>query len=87
MEDVLEVYTRPYDERFPQVCMDSAGKQLVAERLQGLAVQPGRPDRYDYSYEPGQMYNLFLACEPLSRKTDRESHRAKNEPRLGTLST
>jgi transposase len=66
MEDVLEVYKRPYDERFPQVCMDESGKQLVAEKLEGLPLQPGQPERYDYSYEQGQMYNLFLACEPLA---------------------
>jgi hypothetical protein len=68
MEDVLEVYTRPYDERFPQVCMDESGKQLVADKLEGLPMKPGQPERYDYSYEQGQMYNLFLACEPLAGK-------------------
>jgi hypothetical protein len=68
MEDVLEVYTRPYDARFPQVCMDESGKQLVAEKLPGLPMQPAQLERYDYSYEPGQMYNLFLACEPLAGK-------------------
>jgi hypothetical protein len=68
MEDVLEVYTRPYDARFPQVCMDESGKQLVAEKLTGLPMQPGVPERSDYSYEPGQMYNLFLACELLAGK-------------------
>lgn len=68
MEDVLEVYTRPYDERFPQVCLDESGKQLVADKLEGLPLQPGQPERSDYSYEPGQMYNLFLACEPLAGK-------------------
>ena len=49
MEDVLEVYTRPSDARFPQVCMDEAGKPLVAEKLEGLPLQPGQPERYDYS--------------------------------------
>ena len=68
MEDVLEVYTRPYDERFPQVCLDESGKQLVADKLEGLPLQPGQPERCDYSYEPGQMYHLFVACEPLAGK-------------------
>jgi DDE superfamily endonuclease len=68
MEDVLEVYTRPYDERFPQVCMDEAGKQMIAEKQPGLPMQPGQSERYDYAYEQGQMYNLFLACEPLAGK-------------------
>ena len=68
MEDVLEVYTRPFDTRFPQVCMDKSGKQLVTERKEGLSAQPGQLERYDYSYEQGPMYNLFLACEPLAGK-------------------
>jgi DDE superfamily endonuclease len=68
MEDVLEVSTRPYDERFPQVCMDESGKQLIADKLEGLPMQKGLPSRYDYSYEQGPMLNLFLACEPLAGK-------------------
>jgi hypothetical protein len=68
MEDVLEVYTRPYDPRFPLVCMDESGKQLVSERVEGLPMQPGQLERYDYSYEQGPMLNLFLACEPLAGK-------------------
>jgi len=68
MEDVLEVYTRPYKERFPLICMDESGKQLVKERVEGLPMEPGKLERYDYSYEQGQMYNLFLACEPLVGK-------------------
>jgi DDE superfamily endonuclease len=68
MEDVLEVYTRPYDERFPQICMDESGKQLIADKMEGLPMQPGVPERYDYSDEQGPMLNLFLACEPLAGK-------------------
>jgi hypothetical protein len=68
MEDVLEVYTRPYDERFPQLCMDESGKQLCSDKLEGLPMQPGQPKRYDYSYEQGPMLNLFLVCEPLAGK-------------------
>jgi hypothetical protein len=68
MEDVLEVYTRPYNERFPQIGMDESGKQLVKDKLEGLPMQPGQPEHYDYSYEQGPMLNLFLACEPLAGK-------------------
>jgi DDE superfamily endonuclease len=68
MEDVLEVYKRPYDERFPQICMDESGKQLITDKLEGIPMQPGQPARYDYSYEQGPMLNLFLACEPLAGK-------------------
>jgi hypothetical protein len=49
MEDVLEVYTRPYDECFPQVCLDEKSKQLVAQVREPLAASPvpgtARPSR------------------------------------------
>ncbi len=31
MEDVLEVYQRPYDPKRPVVCLDETSKQLVGE--------------------------------------------------------
>jgi transposase len=66
MEDVLDVYTRPYDERFPQVCLDEKSKQLVGEVREPLAASPGRPARHDYEYERNGTANLFIVCEPLA---------------------
>jgi DDE superfamily endonuclease len=66
MEDVLEVYTRPYDERFPQVCLDEKSKQLVGEVREPLALSPGRPARQDYEYEREGTANLFIVSEPLA---------------------
>jgi transposase len=66
MEDVLEVYTRPYDERFPQVCLDEKSKQLLGEVRKPLAARPGRAARQDYEYERNGTANLFIVCEPLS---------------------
>ncbi len=71
MEDVLEVYTRPYDPRFPQVCMDETSKQLLAEVQLPLPQRPatsahhGTLRREDYEYDREGTANLFLACEPL----------------------
>ncbi len=65
MEDVLEAYTRPYDERFPQVCLDEKSKQLVGEAREPLAARPGRPARHDYEYERNGTANLFIVSEPL----------------------
>ncbi len=45
------VYTRPYDARHPQVCLDETSKQLVSETRTPLPLQPGEPERYDYEYE------------------------------------
>jgi len=66
MEDVLEVYTRPYDERRPQVCMDEGSKQLVTDLREALPMQPGHPKRIDYEYDPNGYCNVFVACEPLT---------------------
>lgn len=51
MEDVLDVYCRPYDPRRPLICMDEMGKNLVADKRPPLAMKPGQPRREDYTYE------------------------------------
>jgi hypothetical protein len=66
MEDVLAVYTRPYDPRRPQVCLDETSRQLLAEISPPRPVAPGRPARQDYEYERRGVCNLFLVCEPLA---------------------
>jgi len=65
MEDVLDVYTRPYDPRRPQVCLDETSRQLLADASPPLPVAPGRPARQDYEYVRQGVCNLFLVCEPL----------------------
>jgi DDE superfamily endonuclease len=65
MEAVLDVYVRPSDPRFPQVCMDETSKQLVGETRVPVPAAPGRPVRYDYEYERRGVSNLFLFVEPL----------------------
>ena len=50
MEDVLDVYARPYDARFPVICMDGASKQLVGEVRNPLAMRPSDPLRIDSEY-------------------------------------
>jgi len=65
MEDVLDVYVRPYDPRFPQVCMDETSKQLVGETRVPIPAAPGRPVRYDDEYERQGVSNRFLFVEPL----------------------
>jgi DDE superfamily endonuclease len=65
MEDVLEVYSRPYHPKRPQVCLDEGGKQLIGESRPPLPVRPGRVRREDSEYQRNGMANLFLVCEPL----------------------
>ena len=65
MEDVLEVYRRPYNPKRPVVCMDEQSKQLVKETRPIIAAKPGRNQRLDYEYERNGTANLFMRFEPL----------------------
>jgi len=66
MEDVLDVYHRPYDEARPQVCVDETSKQLVGEVVHPLPAAPGQPERFDYEYVRNGTANLFMISEPLA---------------------
>jgi len=66
MEDVLDVYHRPYDPQLPVVCMDEASKQLIAEVREPLPPKPGQIAKYDSEYERRGTANLFMAVEPLA---------------------
>ena len=68
MEKVLEIYKRPYDNRFPVVCMDESPKQLIRETRLPVSMSPGMPARYDYEYERCGVCNIFMAGEPLAGK-------------------
>ena len=79
MEDVLDVYCRPYDAKFPVVCMDETSKQLVAEIRPSLPPAPGHGERYDVEYERCGVAEVFLFTEPLGgwRRTAVTEHRAR----------
>jgi len=68
MEDVLDVYCRPFDERRPVVCMDEASKQLVREVRSPLPLKPGRTEKHDCEYERNGTCNVFMFAEPLAGK-------------------
>jgi hypothetical protein len=65
MEDVLEVYQRPEDVRFPLICFDETPVQLVSETRRSLPISPGQPERYDYEYRREGTANLFMFFAPL----------------------
>ncbi len=81
MEDVLDVYTRPYDARYPQVCFDEISKQLLGEVQSPLPATSGQPRREDYEYERHGVRNLFLWYEPLKsrRHLDVTEHRTRTD--------
>ena len=65
MEDVLDVYTRPYDARRPLICMDEVSKQLLRDTRAPVRPAPRQPARHDFEYEREGVVNIFLFCEPL----------------------
>ena len=65
LEDVLEVYHRPFDPQRPVVCLDETTKQLVSETRTPLPAAAGRPVSYDYEYKRQGVASLFLLCAPL----------------------
>ena len=68
MEDILEVYTRAYDPKRPQVCMDETSKQLLADLQEPIPAQPGQPQRVDYEYKREGVADLFMFFETLAGK-------------------
>jgi transposase len=65
MEDVLEVYHRPHNPKYPLVCFDEASKQQLKETRLPLLAQPGSVEKYDYEYERNGSSNLFMFFAPL----------------------
>lgn len=65
MEDVLDVYHRPYDPQRPLVALDEVSRQLIGEVVQPIPARPGQPERFDYEYVRNGTANLFMISEPL----------------------
>lgn len=68
MEDILEVYRRPYNPDEPLICMDETTKQLTKETRLKIPVKQGSPERIDYEYERNGVCNLFMFYEPFGGK-------------------
>jgi hypothetical protein len=68
MEDVLDVYQRPYDPSAPVVCIDEASRQLIKQTR--IPCAPGQPELVDYEYERNGVANVFMISEPLAGKRE-----------------
>jgi hypothetical protein len=66
MEDVLAVYSRPYDEKKPVVCMDEKPYQMLDHICEPLPMKTGEPTREDYEYTREGTCSIFVFTEPLS---------------------
>ena len=70
MEDVLEVYKLPYDEKRPVVCLDETNRQLIEETRTPRPVRPGQAAMHDYEYVRNGVANLFMMFEPLVHRRE-----------------
>jgi hypothetical protein len=79
MEDVLSVYARPYDARFPVVCMDEKPYQLLDDAREPIGAAPGRDHRIDNEYLRRGTCSIFIWVEPLRgwRHVDAHLRRTK----------
>lgn len=68
MEEVLHLYTLPYDEKLPVVCFDELPVQLLGDVVEPLPMKAGKPKRFDYEYQRGGTASLLVAIEPLTGK-------------------
>ena len=68
MEDLLHLYSLPFDELRPIVCFDELPVQLVGDMVEPLPMKAGQPARFDYEYERGGVASLLVAFEPLTGK-------------------
>lgn len=68
MEDVLDVYQRPYDPLLPVVCIDETNKQLIKETR--IPCVPGHPEKVDSVYERNGVLDVFMIFEPLAGRRE-----------------
>ena len=81
MEDVLDVYSRPYDANVPVLCMDEQPVQLVQETREPIAATAEHPKRVDYEYKRAGVANIFMFAEPLAnwRQVSVRTHKTKED--------
>ena len=68
MEDVLEVYKRPYDPLRPVVCMDETNRQLIGKVTPSIPMTSGQPRIYDFEYVRNGVVDIFMMFEPLAAR-------------------
>jgi hypothetical protein len=85
MEDVLDVYRRPYGPSRPLTCVDEQPAQPVSETRRPLPARPGAPARHDYGYRREGVANLLLVAQPLTGRHVRVTGRRTAADFAGVL--
>lgn len=64
MEDVVDLYAKPYNKREPVLCFDEKSKELRSDTRTGVRTRAGALRRRDYEYRRNGTMNIFLTVEP-----------------------
>jgi DDE superfamily endonuclease len=70
MEDILEIYSKPYNPLIPVICMDEKPIQLLNETRESIPATENHPERVDYEYERAGTASIFMFTEPLAGKRE-----------------
>ncbi len=88
MEQVLDIYERPYDPAYPVVCFDERPCQLLGDVLMPIPMKSGRVERQDYEYKRNGTCVVLMAVEPLAgRRTVIVSKRRAKSDYAGFMKT
>lgn len=68
MEDVLDVYHLPYNNKRPVICLDELPFQLLGEKVEPIPMKEGKEKKFDSEYKRNGVASVFLAFEPLTGK-------------------
>jgi hypothetical protein len=81
MEDILDVYTRTHDKKYPLVCMDECPRQLIGEVRFPIPASAGKPARFDTEYKRNGTGEIFMFVSPLEgfRRTSVTERRTKTD--------
>lgn len=66
MEDIIDVYERPYARKRPVVCLDEKPLQLLGEVREPLPMRPGAVEKIDAEYKRNGTCSIFAVVEPLT---------------------
>jgi DDE superfamily endonuclease len=81
MEDIIEIYEKPYDEEYPVICFDESNKQQIQDVIEPIPAAPNRAKRIDAEYKRNGTSNIFMIFEPLSgyREVKVTDRRTRND--------
>jgi hypothetical protein len=68
MENLLSLYSLPYEAKRPVICLDELSFQMLGEKVEPLEMKPGALKKFDYEYERKGVASVFVAFEPLTGK-------------------